>query len=84
MSTEKYDPQAERWTEDAYADPSGYLAHRAELIMSLGPQLQPGDTVLDLACGDAGLAEPLLAERAPLRRRRPLRGDGGGRPPPRR
>ena len=61
MSTEKYDPQAERWTDEAYADPSGYLVHRAELIVSLGPRLTAGDTVLDLACGDAGLAEPLLA-----------------------
>ncbi|HEU0304528.1 MAG TPA: class I SAM-dependent methyltransferase [Gaiellaceae bacterium] len=61
MSTEKYDPQAETWTESAYADPSGYLAHRVELIISLGPTLEAGDTVLDLACGDAGLAEPLLA-----------------------
>ena len=52
----KYAPQAERWTETAYADPSGYLAHRAELIVSLGPRLEPGDRVLDLGCGDAGLA----------------------------
>jgi Methyltransferase domain len=59
--TQKYDPRAERWTEEAYADPSGYLTHRADLIVSLGPELHPGDTVLDLACGDAGLAEPLLA-----------------------
>jgi SAM-dependent methyltransferase len=57
----KYDGQADRWTEQAYADPSAYLAHLAALIVSLGPPLQPGDTVLDLACGDAGLAEPLLA-----------------------
>jgi SAM-dependent methyltransferase len=61
LSTSKYDPQAERWTDDAYADPSGYLAHRAELIATLGPPLQSGDTVLDLACGDGGLAEPVLA-----------------------
>ncbi len=61
VSTAKYDPQAERWTDEAYADPSGYLAHRAELIVALGPVLERGDTVLDLACGDAGLAEPLLA-----------------------
>ena len=61
MSTEKYDPQAERWTDEAYADPMGYLAHRADLIASLGPPLERGDAVLDLACGDAGLAEPLLA-----------------------
>ena len=62
MTTEKYDPQAEGWTEEAYADPSGYLAHRADLIVSVGPALHAGDTVLDLACGDAGLAEPLLAQ----------------------
>jgi SAM-dependent methyltransferase len=47
------------WTETAYADPHGYLAHRAELILALGPRLEPGDTLLDLACGDAGLAELL-------------------------
>jgi SAM-dependent methyltransferase len=47
------------WTETAYADPRSYLAHRAELIRSLGPPLDPGDTLLDLACGDGGLAEHL-------------------------
>jgi hypothetical protein len=62
LSTAKYDPQADSWTEEAYADPSGYLAHRADLIVSLGPKLEVGDTVLDLACGDAGLAGPLLAK----------------------
>jgi SAM-dependent methyltransferase len=61
LSTEKYDARAAAWTEEAYADPSGYLAHRAELIVVLGPRLVRGDTVLDLACGDAGLAGPLLA-----------------------
>lgn len=44
------------WTETAYADPHAYLAHRAELTLSLGPPLEPGDTLLDLACGDGGLA----------------------------
>ena len=47
------------WTETAYADPHAYLAHRAELILSLGPPLRPDDTLLDLACGDGGLAEHL-------------------------
>ena len=62
MSTaEKYRDQAGRWTDEAYADPGRYLRRRAELVVELGPPLQPGETVLDLACGDAGLAEPLLA-----------------------
>jgi SAM-dependent methyltransferase len=57
----KYDAQAAGWTRTAYADPARYLAHRAELVAGLGPSLVPGDVVLDLACGDAGLAGPLLA-----------------------
>ena len=57
----KYTAKAERWSEDAYADPARYLRHRADLVVSLGPPLEPGETVLDLACGDAGMAEPLLA-----------------------
>jgi SAM-dependent methyltransferase len=56
VTTEKYDSQAEGWSEDAYADAHAYLAHRAELIVSLGPPLERGATVLDLACGDGGLA----------------------------
>jgi hypothetical protein len=57
----QYARQAEEWTERAYADAAAYLAHRAELVISLGPRLAPGDEVLDLACGDAGLGELLLA-----------------------
>jgi len=49
------------WSERAYADPHAYLAHRAELILALGPRLEAGDTVLDLACGDGGLADFLPA-----------------------
>jgi SAM-dependent methyltransferase len=60
---DKYAPQAERWSEEAYADSDAYLAHRAELIVSLGPALVPGDTVLDLACGDGGLARFLPGYR---------------------
>jgi SAM-dependent methyltransferase len=55
----KYAPQAERWTEEAYADAAAYLAHRAQLIVTLGPRLELGDSVLDLACGDGGLADHL-------------------------
>ena len=59
--TAKYDSQAAGWSEAAYADAGSYLRRRAELVRSLGPPLVPGDRVLDLACGDAGLAEPLLS-----------------------
>jgi SAM-dependent methyltransferase len=59
MTTGKYDKQAERWSEIAYADAATYLAHRTELVLSLGPPLEPGDTVLDLACGDGGAADYL-------------------------
>jgi hypothetical protein len=61
MSAGKYGDKAESWTEHAYADATTYLAHRADLVVSLGPALEPGDEVLDLACGDGGLGESLLA-----------------------
>ena len=60
--TGKYDSAAEGWSDEQYADSGAYLRHRADLVGSLGPPLLPGDTVVDLACGDGGLAEPLLAD----------------------
>jgi SAM-dependent methyltransferase len=61
VTNEKFGPEtARRWSEDAYADPVAYLEHRADLIRSLGPPLVAGDRVLDLACGDGGLADYLL------------------------
>jgi SAM-dependent methyltransferase len=62
MTWEKYTGQAESWTERAYADSDRYLARRAEFIRTLGPELRPGDVVLDLACGDGGLA-PFLPDQ---------------------
>ena len=53
----KYAGAAAGWSEEQYADPSGYLAHRADLVVSLGPPLVAGDRIVDLACGDAGLAD---------------------------
>lgn len=61
--TDKYASQAERWSEEAYADAHAYLAHRADLVVSLGPRLAPGDTILDLACGDGGFADYLQGFR---------------------
>jgi SAM-dependent methyltransferase len=58
---DQYARRATDWTEGAYADVGAYLDHRAELIVSLGRTLAPGDEVLDLACGDGGLGEALLA-----------------------
>jgi len=63
MTWEKYGSKAAGWTETAYADANAYLARRAGLIRTLGPRLQAGDTVLDLACGDGGLADFLREQR---------------------
>src|SRR5207244_4598316 len=52
--TDKYGPQAARWSEEAYADANAYLAHRAALIVSLGPRLARGATVLGCARADGG------------------------------
>jgi Methyltransferase domain len=57
---DQYARQAQDWTERAYADVTAYLEHRAALIAELGERLGPGDEVVDLACGDAGLGEALL------------------------
>jgi SAM-dependent methyltransferase len=51
----QYAAGAEDWSGQ-YADAASYLSHRAELVVSLGPRLEPGDRVLDLACGDGALA----------------------------
>jgi SAM-dependent methyltransferase len=63
MTAGKYGPKAARWSEDAYADAPAYLHHRGELILKVGPALRPGDALLDLACGDGGLADYLPAVR---------------------
>jgi SAM-dependent methyltransferase len=53
----KYTEGAAGWSAREYADSRRYLQRRAELI---APGLAPGDVVLDLACGDGGLA-PFVA-----------------------
>ena len=59
----KYAAGAERWSEEAYADSRRYLAARAELVRTLGPRLEDGDLVLDLACGDGGLGDFLSEQQ---------------------
>lgn len=62
-SWDKYAGEAGGWSEREYASARAYLSHRAELIRSLGPPLRAGDFVLDLACGDGGLADFLSEQR---------------------
>ena len=62
-SWDKYARRAEGWSDDEYADPAAYLAHRAELMRVVGPRLRPDDVVLDLACGDGALGDFLPGQR---------------------
>jgi len=57
----KFDRLAHDYSQHDYADPGRYFARRAQFAAALGPPLAPAATVLDLACGDANMAEPLLA-----------------------
>lgn len=67
MKHDQYTRKAERWSERQYADADAYLQHRAEVVVGLGPRLELGAIVLDLACGDGGLG--LVLARAGLRYR---------------
>ena len=62
-SWEKYRGKAGDWSEAQYADTRAYLSHRAEIVRALGPPLEPGDVVLDLACGDGGFGDFLTEQR---------------------
>jgi ubiquinone/menaquinone biosynthesis C-methylase UbiE len=54
---DKYDAIAERYSAHDYANAKRYYARRAELVAR---QLEPGATLLDVACGDGGLGPHLL------------------------
>jgi SAM-dependent methyltransferase len=57
----KYEADASGWSDAHYGDMQRYLARRAEAILTIGPRVEHGDTVLDLACGDGALADFLPA-----------------------
>ena len=54
----KYDAIAERYSAHDYANAERYYARRAKLVAA---GLDPGATLLDIACGDGGLGRHLLA-----------------------
>ena len=58
---EKFDRLARGYSAHDYADPARYAARRTDVMLATGPAVPDGATVLDLACGDANMAEPLLA-----------------------
>ena len=58
---DKFDRLAHGYAAHDYADPARYAERRAEVALALGPSLERRATVLDLACGDANMAEPFLA-----------------------
>jgi ubiquinone/menaquinone biosynthesis C-methylase UbiE len=59
--TAKFDGLAPGYSGHDYADASRYFRRRVEVLSKLGPRVAPGASVLDLGCGDAGMAVPLQA-----------------------
>jgi ubiquinone/menaquinone biosynthesis C-methylase UbiE len=53
----KYDAIAEEYSAHDYANAARYYARRASLVAR---GLQPGASVLDIACGDGGLGRALI------------------------
>lgn len=52
---EKYSRLAWQFSEKSYVNVEEFMKHRLELILRWGCPLQPGDRVLELACGDGYL-----------------------------
>jgi SAM-dependent methyltransferase len=58
---QKYEGLARGYSAREYADPARYAERRTEVTLRIGQEPPRHATVLDLACGDANMAEPLLA-----------------------
>src|SRR5262245_32040276 len=56
----KYDQLAEKFAERSYSNLSFYMHRRCVMTTTWGVTMQPGDTVLELGCGDGYLAQLLL------------------------
>jgi SAM-dependent methyltransferase len=53
----KYDRIAERFSEESYANLAFYMERRFMLATTWGKPLSPGNSVLELGCGDGYLAQ---------------------------
>jgi len=59
-TSSKYDQLAEKFAERSYSNLSFYMHRRYVMTTTWGVTMQPGDTVLELGCGDGYLAQLLL------------------------
>ncbi len=57
---DKYDRLSKGFSEREYKDPDAYYRRRARAVIESGPALRPGQTLLDLGCGDGLAAVPLI------------------------
>lgn len=53
---ERYDSVSKGFAENQYANVEYFMQHRFALTTSWGSHLEPGDSVLELGCGDGYLA----------------------------
>src|ERR1043166_4621693 len=60
-AVQKFDGLARNYREHDYADPDLYAGRRAQAIVAAPPRSRPGESVLDLGCGDGNMAPPLVS-----------------------
>ncbi len=53
---ERYDSVSKGFAENQYANVEYFMQHRFKLTTSWGSRLEPGDSILELGCGDGYLA----------------------------
>lgn len=59
--SEKMSKQSKDFSQSHYSNPNEYFKRRADLIKGWGTELHPGDSILELGCGD-GFLGCLLAK----------------------
>ncbi len=56
----KYDRTADQFSERSYGNLRFYMRHRLAIVTTWGRLVQPGDSILELGCGDGYLARLLV------------------------